>query len=190
MDAHFLWASPCQMTCWCCVENKQLPNIGPSSFRERLGSWKWPLSPWFGDLTVNSARPATPQTASPPASSLHYPAIAWGPITPAALSVSLFPLSPSLSLSVSLTLFLPSSSSRLLSLQALFTLGFQELPVSPDWLKQTLTLFWYLIQLCSFSSHWPWSTQRIRYPGSHRAPPLWLILDFKHSGTSHMVGKE
>lgn len=57
-----------------------------------------------------------------------------------------------------------------LSLQALFTQCFQELPVSPDWLKQTLTLFWYLIQLCSFSSHRPWSTQSIRCPGSHRAP--------------------
>lgn len=131
--------------------------------------WKWPLSPWFGNLTVNSERPATPQTASAPASSLHYPAIAWGPITPAALSVSLFPflllfhyLSPLLPI--------PFSFSRFLSLQALFVQCFQELPVSPDWLKQTLTLFWYLIQLCSFSSHRPWSTQSIRCPGSHRAP--------------------
>lgn len=66
----------------------------------------------------------------------------------------------------------PSHSPPFLSppLQALFTQSFQELPVSPDWLKQTLTLFCYLIQLCSFSSHRPWSTQSIRCPGSHRAP--------------------
>lgn len=65
-------------------------------------------------------------------------------------------LSPfSLSLSVSFTRSLSSSFSHLLSLQAPFTQRFQELPVSLGWLKQTLTLFWYLIQLCSFFSPAP-----------------------------------
>lgn len=95
--------------------------------------------------------------------SLHYPAVAWGPITPAALSVSPFPF-----------LLLFHYLSLLLSLWFSLSPGrcFQELPVSPGWLKQTLTLFWYLIQLCSFSSHRPWSTQSIRCPGSHSPPPV------------------
>lgn len=81
---------------------------------ENVGWWKWPLSLWFGDLTVNSERPATSQTASPTASSLHYPAIAWGPIAPAALFASLFPfllLFPSLSPLLSPFLFFTFSLS-------------------------------------------------------------------------------
>lgn len=100
------------------------------------------------------------------------------------------PLCLSFSPSPSLVLSLSSPFSRFLSLQASFTRRFQELPVSPGWLKQTLTLFWYLIQLCSFSSHRPRSTQSIRCPRRHSPPPPWLFLDFKHSGTSQRVGKE
>lgn len=147
-------------TCWCGVENK--PNAG------MVGSDHCPLGFETWQWTLKGQPP--PQAASPPASRLHYPALAWGPITLAALCVFLFSFFCYLTMCLPHCLTLPSHFSRFLSLQALFTQCFQELPVSPAWLKQTLTLFWYLIQLCSFSSHWPWSTQSIRCPGSHRAP--------------------
>lgn len=130
---------------------------------------------------MNFERPATPQTASPPAPSLHYAVAALGPITLAALSVSPF--------SISVTICLPRSSffSDFLALQAFFTQLFQELPVSPDWLKQTLTVFCYLIQLCLFSFHRPWSMRSIRCPGRHEAAPSVTHLGFQTPRITHGV---
>lgn len=196
MDAHFFRGTLCQMICWCFAETKPATTYLSELILSKAGIVEVTTVPvvWRPDSELWKA--SHPLDSSP--SGLQSPLCSHSlgtnhPVWPLCLSFSLSPflllfhyLSPSLARSLPL----PSSFSRFLSLQAVFTLCFQELPVSPDWLKQTLTLFWYLIQLCSFSSHRPWSMQSIRYPGSHRAPPLWLILDFKHSGTSDMVGKE
>lgn len=64
----------------------------------------------------------------PSSLSARYPAVAWGPLTPAALSLSLLPLLLRFHY-LSLRLSLPLSSA--FSLQALFARRFQELPVSP-----------------------------------------------------------
>lgn len=179
MDAHFLRGTLCWIICWCCVENKPATTYLSELILTKpwdSGSDHCPLGLETWQWTLKGQPPPRQLPLRPPVSIIQPCSLGTNhPGCPLCLSFP--PFSPSLSLSVSLSLSLslslsPSSFSRFLSLQALFTLCFQELPVSPDWLKQTLTLFWYLIQLCSFSSHRPWSTQSIRYPGSHRAP-LW-----------------
>lgn len=100
------------------------------------------------------------------------------------LCLCLFPFSFTICLFY--TLSLSSLFSHFLSLQDLFTQRFQELPVSPEWLKQTVTLFWYLIQLCSFSSHQPWSTQSIRCPRSHPPTPRPTALRFQTLRQHHI----
>lgn len=66
------------------------------------------MSTRFRDLTLNSGRPGTSQTAPPSSLCSHDPAAAWGPLTPAAPSPlrSLLSFSPRL---LPLTPFLPLS---------------------------------------------------------------------------------
>lgn len=120
MDAHFFRDTLCA---WCMHDllvlvwektpatPHYLSKSGIVEVTTALGleTWQWTLK----------GQPPPRQLSLQP--SLHYPAIAWGPITPAALPVSLFPFLLLFHyLCLLLSLSLPSSFSRFLSPGSLY----------------------------------------------------------------------